>query len=187
MTNDTTPANVHQGIASLRPYQPGKPIDELARELGLDDIVKLASNENPRGPGELVREAIRSEFASLSRYPDGNGYVLKQTLVQHLRKRLENATRAYVSVQVNTAGWGESEVLAFARDEGLLAPQFAKNLWQRVVNTPMQITDYFTGYHHFRRLFADYRALPNNPGIRAWVDAVLQAGPVPPVMLSSLL
>lgn len=76
--------NVHPGIASLRPYHPGKPIDELARELGLTDIVKLASNENPRGPGERVRAAITGEFATLSRYPDGNGFVLKQTLHKHL-------------------------------------------------------------------------------------------------------
>ena len=47
--------NVHQGIAGLNPYQAGKPIDELARELGISDIVKLASNENPRGPGEAPR------------------------------------------------------------------------------------------------------------------------------------
>ena len=80
----TTLNNVHPGIASLNPYQPGKPIDELARELGLDDIVKLASNENPQGPGERVQAAIRGELASLSRYPDGNGYVLKQALVNHL-------------------------------------------------------------------------------------------------------
>lgn len=76
--------HIHQGIAGLRPYQPGKPIDELARELGLDHIVKLASNENPRGPGELVQQAMQREFASLSRYPDGNGYILKQALVKHI-------------------------------------------------------------------------------------------------------
>jgi histidinol-phosphate aminotransferase len=76
--------HIHQGIAGLRPYQPGKPIDELARELGLDHIVKLASNENPRGPGERVQQAMHAEFASLSRYPDGNGYILKQALVKHI-------------------------------------------------------------------------------------------------------
>ena len=76
--------HIHQGIAGLRPYQPGKPIDELARELGLDNIIKLASNENPRAPGELVQQAIARETASLSRYPDGNGYILKQALVKHI-------------------------------------------------------------------------------------------------------
>ncbi len=84
--------NVHPGIASLNPYQPGKPIDELARELGLDDIVKLASNENPRGPGERVQTALRAELDSLSRYPDGNGFVLKQALVQHLGVAAEQIT-----------------------------------------------------------------------------------------------
>ena len=77
-------SNVHQGIASLRPYLPGKPVDELTRELGITDIIKLASNENPRGPGELVRAAIGGELESLSRYPDGNGFALKQALVSHL-------------------------------------------------------------------------------------------------------
>ncbi len=109
------------------------------------------------------------------------------TRLAHLRKRLENATRAYVSVQVNTAQWSQDQVLVFARDEGLLAPQFAKNLWQRVVNSPMQITDYFTGHQHFRRLFDDYNTHSRNAGIQRWVDAVLRAGPVPPVMLDSLL
>ena len=143
--------------------------------------------------------AVRSLFANGS-YVEGWGSFSEElmldagwaddaplTRLAHLRKRLENATRAYVSVQVNTAGWGESDVLSFAREEGLLAPQFAKNLWQRVVNTPMQITDYFTGYQQFRQLFADYRSVSDNTDTRAWVDAVLRAGPVPPNMLSSLL
>jgi uncharacterized protein (DUF885 family) len=148
-----------------------------------------------------VRQAppIRSLFANGS-YVEGWGSFSEElmldagwaenaplTRLAHLRKRLENATRAYVSVQVNTAGWGELQVLTFARDEGLLAPQFAKNLWDRVVNSPLQITDYFTGYQHFKRLFAIYQASPQNDGPQRWVDAVLRAGPVPPVMLEKLL
>ncbi len=57
-------------------------MDELARELGLSDIVKLASNENPRGPGERVRAAIRGALDDLSRYPDGNGFRLKSVLAE---------------------------------------------------------------------------------------------------------
>ena len=109
------------------------------------------------------------------------------TRLAHLRKRLENATRAYVSVQVNTAGWGREEVLRFARDEGLLAPQFALNLWQRVVNSPLQITDYMTGYLAFRELFADYRAAAPDAPLRPWVDAVLRAGPLPLSLLPAAL
>ena len=76
--------NVHQGIAQLNPYQPGKPIDELARELGISNIIKLASNENPRGPGAAVMEAVAKAARELSRYPDGGGYLLKQALAEHL-------------------------------------------------------------------------------------------------------
>ena len=109
------------------------------------------------------------------------------TRLAHLRKRLENATRAYVSVQVNTAGWGREAVLRFAREEGLLAPQFALNLWQRVVNSPLQITDYMTGYLAFRRLFAEYRAAAPEAPVQPWVDAVLRAGPLPLSLLPAAL
>lgn len=117
------------------------------------------------------------------------------TRLAHLRKRLENATRAYVSVQVNTAGWGEEEVLHFAREEGMLAPQFAINLWQRVVNSPLQITDYMTGYLEFKRLYDGYLgsrgwsrgdSLEIAP-IRPWVDAVLRSGPLPLPLLDAEL
>ncbi|HBO11945.1 MAG TPA: hypothetical protein DD491_04085 [Halieaceae bacterium] len=90
-----------------------------------------------------------------------------------------------MSVQVHTAGWGRDEVLAFARDEGLLAPQFAINLWQRVVNSPLQITDYMTGYLVFKRLYAAQHDAGAAP--RAWVDTVLRAGPLPLALLESEL
>ncbi|HKU45768.1 MAG TPA: aminotransferase class I/II-fold pyridoxal phosphate-dependent enzyme, partial [Burkholderiales bacterium] len=69
-------------VRSIAPYQPGKPISELAREMGLDEktIVKLASNENPRGIGPRTRAAIDRALAEVARYPDGNGFELKQAL-----------------------------------------------------------------------------------------------------------
>ena len=69
-------------VRALAPYQPGKPISELAREMGLDEagIVKLASNENPRGIGPRTRAAIDAALADIARYPDGNGFELKQAL-----------------------------------------------------------------------------------------------------------
>ncbi|MCW5605934.1 MAG: histidinol-phosphate transaminase [Burkholderiales bacterium] len=69
-------------IRAIAPYQPGKPISELARELGLDEagIVKLASNENPLGVSPLAQRAIRGVLDGLARYPDGNGFELKQAL-----------------------------------------------------------------------------------------------------------
>jgi histidinol-phosphate aminotransferase len=69
-------------VRSIAPYQPGKPISELAREMGLDErtIIKLASNENPRGIGPRTRAAIDAALADIARYPDGNGFELKQAL-----------------------------------------------------------------------------------------------------------
>jgi len=73
------------GVQQLSPYVPGKPVDELARELNLDPahIVKLASNENPLGPGPKALAAVREALAELTRYPDGNGYELKVLLAEH--------------------------------------------------------------------------------------------------------
>ncbi len=74
-----------EGVQGLSPYEPGKPIDELARELGLDPagIVKLASNENPLGPSDSALAAIREALPELGRYPDGNAFVLKRALSAH--------------------------------------------------------------------------------------------------------
>jgi histidinol-phosphate aminotransferase len=73
-------------VRGIAPYQAGKPIGELAREFGLAerDIVKLASNENPRGPSAAVRAAIAAAAAEIARYPDGNGFALKTALSQRL-------------------------------------------------------------------------------------------------------
>ena len=71
-------------VRSIAPYQPGKPISELAREMGLEErsIVKLASNENPRGIGPRTRAAIDAALGDIARYPDGNGFELKQALAR---------------------------------------------------------------------------------------------------------
>jgi histidinol-phosphate aminotransferase len=88
-------------IQSLQPYQAGKPVEELAREMGITDIVKLASNENPRGPGPGVHAAMARAAAALSRYPDANGYRLKQALARQLG----------VQSQQITLGNGSNDVL----------------------------------------------------------------------------
>lgn len=72
------PAN--EGISKLKPYQPGKPISELERELGITDIVKLASNENPLGCSDKVKAAVAAELAEIGRYPDGGGFILKDQI-----------------------------------------------------------------------------------------------------------
>lgn len=91
------------GVRGLRPYEPGKPISELQRELGISDIVKLASNENPLGPGKKALAAIETVLADLGRYPDGNGFVLKNKL----------ANKYGLDPAQITLGNGSNDVLEF--------------------------------------------------------------------------
>jgi histidinol-phosphate aminotransferase len=102
MTGDFL-ALAQPGVQKLSPYVPGKPVDELARELNIDPakIIKLASNENPLGASPKALEAIRSELAELTRYPDGNGFELKKRL----------AERCGVTVDQVTLGNGSNDIL----------------------------------------------------------------------------
>jgi histidinol-phosphate aminotransferase len=74
---------VHQGIETLKPYPPGKPIEELERELGIKGPIKLASNENPLGPSPKALEAIQASLSGLNRYPDGSAFYLKDAISKH--------------------------------------------------------------------------------------------------------
>ena len=80
MTNSVRP---QRGLNKLRPYVPGKPIDEVAREYGLDDVIKLASIENPFGTSPKAIEAIDAAMSGLNLYPDGQSYDLRQALAAH--------------------------------------------------------------------------------------------------------
>ncbi len=70
-------------VAALKPYEPGKPIEEVQRELGLRDVVKLASNENPLGPSPMAVAALRAAIDDLNRYPDGGSVMLTRKIAAH--------------------------------------------------------------------------------------------------------
>ena len=72
------------GVRHLKPYQPGKSVEELERDLGLSSIIKLASNENPRGASPAAAAAVTRVLTGLERYPDGSGHRLKNALSSHL-------------------------------------------------------------------------------------------------------
>ena len=76
-------------VADIVPYEPGKPVEEVQRELGLDRVVKLASNEGPYGPFAEALEALADAAPSLNRYPDGGGYRLRQALAERHGVRFE--------------------------------------------------------------------------------------------------
>ncbi len=71
-------------IYKIAPYEPGKPIEEVKRELGLRDVIKLASNENPLGPSPLALEAMKKHLEEISYYPDGHCSILRHKLSQKL-------------------------------------------------------------------------------------------------------
>jgi len=100
-------------VSAIAPYQAGKPIDELAREFGLDpkSIVKLASNENPRGMPESAKRAIADAVPELGRYPDSNGFALKSAL----------SAKFGVPIDWITLGNGSNDILELAA-AALLAP-----------------------------------------------------------------
>ncbi len=102
------PLKVHPDIASLVPYVPGKPIEELQRELGLPRAIKLASNENPIGPSPKALSVLEDSAATLNRYPDGGAYKLRGALAERWKVTPEHVI----------LGNGSDEIL------GLLARTF---------------------------------------------------------------
>ena len=91
------------GVQSLHPYQPGKPIEELQREYGVSDVIKLASNENPLGASPRVKDILSAQYEDFARYPDGNGFMLKQMLSE----------KHSISMDCITLGNGSSDPLEF--------------------------------------------------------------------------
>ncbi len=108
------PFATNPALRTLPVYQPGRPIEEVARELNLpaDDIIKLASNENPLGPSRLALAAMRKALATVNLYPDGSAFYLKQKLAQKV-----GLTPAHFIL-----GNGSNEIIEFL-GHALLSPE----------------------------------------------------------------
>jgi histidinol-phosphate aminotransferase len=87
-------------VAALRPYEPGKPIEELEREEGTGDVIKLASNENPLGPSPMAIAAVRDALAEVNRYPDGGCWGLTRKIAARHQRGIERIFVASGSVEV---------------------------------------------------------------------------------------
>lgn len=146
----------NQWVCDLVPYEPGKPIEETARELGLnpEDIIKLASNENPLGPSPLAQEAMVKEIAKAHLYPDGGGYRLRTALAEKHGVEFENIV----------LGNGSNEIIE------LLCHSFLKP------GTSLIAAEHaFVVYKLMATLFgADYIGVPD-PGFAHDLDAMLAA------------
>jgi len=102
---------VAPSVRGLQPYVPGKPISELEREYGVHDVVKLASNENPLGPGPRARAAMSEALGEIGLYPDGSGFDLKRQLAAH----------HHIAPECLTLGNGSNDVLVLLA-EAFLTP-----------------------------------------------------------------
>ncbi|MBD3184669.1 histidinol-phosphate transaminase [Candidatus Poribacteria bacterium] len=157
---------------TITPYQPGKPIEEVARELGMpeEDIVKMASNENPLGASPMGIQAIKDAAEKVGLYPDGGCYYLKQDLAKHLDVASENLI----------LGNGSNEVLMIIadtfvnpEDETLYAEQsFVVYMLATKVSGATAVTVPLKNYTHDLEAIADkitdktkviFIANPNNP------------------------
>ena len=94
---------VNKGILDLSPYKPGKPIDDLEREFGVSNAIKLASNENPLGPSPLAIDAVTKVLNGTHRYPDGNALRLKECLSNKFK----------VDINCLTIGNGSNDIIEF--------------------------------------------------------------------------
>ncbi len=157
-------------VQRLRPYVPGKPVEEVQREYGLTHVLKLASNENPLGPSPRVREAIQAAMDSLAIYPDGGCYELVNTL----------AARLGVTPDHLCVGNGSDEIihylgLAFLRpgDELLTGdPSFVRYEAAALLNEAEFVVTPLTDYRFDLEAMAErlsprtrlvFIANPNNP------------------------
>lgn len=132
------------GVQHLAPYQPGKPVEELQRELGLAKIVKLASNENPLGPSPqalaAMRQLLAADPAELGRYPDGNGYVLKDAIHRrfgwaHERITLGNGSNDVLEL-VARAFLGEGDDAIYAQHAFAVYPLAVRAVNARGIEVP---------------------------------------------------
>ncbi|MBC7074889.1 MAG: histidinol-phosphate transaminase [Syntrophomonadaceae bacterium] len=157
-------------IFKLKPYVPGKPIEEVKRELGLEDIIKIASNENPLGPSPQALKAVQENLNQIHFYPDSNCY--------HLKKKLSSFTG--IEEEGILVGNGSDELLKLIAetflnrgDEVVFAvPSFVEYEFTAVIMGAECITVPLVGFKHDLRAMREavsdktkiiYICNPNNP------------------------
>ena len=159
-----------EGVQQLMPYVPGKPAEELQRELGLSEVIKLASNENPLGTGHKVAEAIQNTLPEIARYPDGSGFALKAVIsarwgVEPAQITLGNGSSEILELVMRTFVAPEHEVV-FAQHAFALYPILTQAVGAKAVVVPAK--EYGHDLVAMRAAVTDktrvvFIANPNNP------------------------
>jgi histidinol-phosphate aminotransferase len=164
------------GVQGLQPYQPGKPIAELEREYGISNAIKLASNENPLGPCPRALKAIQANLDHLARYPDGNGFLLKQALAKKLRVEMNTITLGNGSNDVlelvARAFVTSSESVIFSQHAFAVYPIVTQAIGAQAIVTPA--TNWGHDLPAMQAAIRDHTRLifianPNNP-TGTWID-----------------
>jgi histidinol-phosphate aminotransferase len=171
------------GVRALRPYEPGKPMEELERELGISDVIKLASNENPLGPGRCALDSMRQALPGIGRYPDGNGFRLKNILsnihgVDSSRITLGNGSNDILELIARAFVTPDNEVV-FSAHAFAVYPIVTQAVGARAVVIPVTTDDANNPFGHDLQAMQDavntrtrvvFIANPNNP-TGTWIDA----------------
>lgn len=160
----------NQGVKTLSPYQAGKPIEELERELGISNIIKLASNENPFGFPDSAKQAIINQLNDLTRYPDANGFELKATIagkfgVQPNQITLGNGSNDLLELFAHTFA-SESDEIIYSQYAFIVYPLVTKaiNAIAREIpakNWGHDLDAFLSAINEKTKLI--YIANPNNP------------------------
>ncbi|MDO4698226.1 MAG: histidinol-phosphate transaminase [Pasteurellaceae bacterium] len=160
----------NQGVQTLSPYQAGKPIEELERELGISNIIKLASNENPFGLPETAKQAITAKLADLTRYPDANGYYFKQVVAEKFgvsinQITLGNGSNDSLELIARTFA-GEQDEIIFSQYAFIVYPLVTQAINAKAVVVPAKdfghdLDGFLSAITPKTKLI--YIANPNNP------------------------
>jgi len=161
---------VRKNILNVTPYIAGKPIEETKRQLGLKQVIKIASNENPLGPSPKAVAAIRKTLSNINRYPDSNGYYLKKKLAKVYRLEssyfsLGNGSDELIDTVIKT--FVEEDKWIMTSDTTFLEYKvIAQVIGRRVITVPLRYFKYDLESFK-RRLVKEVKLIfianPNNP------------------------
>ena len=169
----TTRIRPQRGLAAMKPYAPGKPVAEVQREYGLEDVIKLASNENPLGPSPQALAAMEQVLCRLNVYPDGQSYYLRHAIAHHLGSGISPEQIAVgngadgIIMQVCLAYLDEDCEVVTSRSSFPVYDIFTHTMRARLIKTPLK-GDYGFDLEAMAQAITDRTKLvfvcnPNNP------------------------
>jgi histidinol-phosphate aminotransferase len=131
-----------RGLDAIKPYVPGKPIEEVQREYGLADVIKLASNENPIGSSPKALAAIQEALVRLNQYPDGQSYYLRHALAARINVRPDQIVVGNgadgIIMQICMAYLDEGDEVIVSRSSFPIYDTFTHVMRARLVKTPLK-------------------------------------------------